>query len=171
MSKPAINAPDLGLKVRCNLLHILIFALHFLTHERVSLILSISKFIESMAPFFLRQLLLHVDLVPDVLNLARAGILLGKQPVHQVRHFDLELVLHVVLDALDYVAELVSVLEVGHLESAQTILIATLFVIDKLHLLLEAHHFGLDPLEDFVEEHRGGIALAIYQLVTLLRLP
>ena len=124
-----------------------------------------------MAPFFLSQLLLHVDLVPDVLNLACAGILLGKQPVHQVRHFDLELVLHVVLDALDYVAELVRILKVDHLESAQTILIAALFAIDKLHLLLEAHHFGFDPLEDFVEEHRGGIALAVYQLVRLLRLP
>ena len=74
----------------------------------------------------------------------------------------------VIGELVHHIAELVAVLQGGHLDSANVLLLFLLVNTHQLVLLLKAHNLALDPLEDFVEEHGGCITLSVDHLVVLL---
>ena len=63
------------------------------------------------------------------------------------------------------VSEFFIIFEIGNFKSTHIFFLFSLFYAHKADILLQAHQFSFDTLEDFVEEHRSGVALAINHLI------
>jgi hypothetical protein len=153
LSEPAVDASDLRIKVRRDLLNVCFLSLQLLPDRLVDLVCSVPELIESMTALLAGHLVLHLYLVAHLFDLASTGVLLGQKTIDKIRHLDLKLILHVVLHATNYTPELVVIFEIRHLETAHVFLVSALFSIDKLQSLLKAHYLGLDTFKDFIQEH------------------
>lgn len=89
-----------------------------------------------MTSLLIRKLVLHFELVANLFDLTSTLVLLGEEAIDKVGHLDLKFVLKVILNARQYAAELVVVLEVGNFESAHVLFVSALLRVDQLHLLL-----------------------------------
>lgn len=130
LSEPAIDSLDLGIKVSLQLLEYLVLASELLAHIVVKLCLTVTHFIQTMPILFLNHLISHLCLIPSLFDLPRTLVLLLEQPVDQIGDFNLELVLHVLLHTIEHTAELVIVLQVGHLQAAQVVLVSLLLGVE-----------------------------------------
>ena len=63
------------------------------------------------------------------------------------------------------VSEFFIIFEIGNFKSTHIFFLFSLFYAHKADILLQTHQFSFDTLENLVEEHRGGVALAINHLI------
>ena len=162
---PAVDAPDLSLQVRVKRLDGLVFALELIADICIHLVVALTHLLNTLSALFALHALFKVHLVAHVIDLSGSLLLLAKQAIDEVRDLDLQSVLHIVLQSGYHVPEVIAILEIGDLQSAEVLLLLSLLHAHHVHVLLEAHEFTLDALEDLIEEHRRGVALSVHHLV------
>lgn len=170
LPEPSIDAPNLRVKVLLHLHDGLLASFKLRAHIGVHLVLAVSQFVGCVTVFLLSHFILHVNLVTHIFNLPLALILLRQESVDEVGHLDFKLVLHIVLDRVDHVSELVTVLKVVHLKAAEVLFVTSLLCGEELRCLLEAHHLAFNSFKHLVEEHRCCISLPVDKLIVLLTL-
>ena len=62
-------------------------------------------------------------------------------------------------------SEFFIIFEIGNFKPAHIFFLFSLFYAHKANILLQTHQFSFDTLENLVEEHRSGVALAINHLI------
>ena len=78
LPNPSVNASDLSLQIRIDRVDGLVLALEFIPDIRVHLVVAIAHFINVLSALFMIHLGLHFHLVTDVVDLARALLLLAE---------------------------------------------------------------------------------------------
>ena len=160
LTDPAVDASDLCLEVRAQRLDRLVLALELLTDVRVHLVITLAHLFHSLSALLLLHAVLHLHLVPNIVNLSSALFLLTQQAVDKIGNFDFKALLSIILQLAQQVTEIVGVFESGDLNTADILLVLPLLHTHERYVLLKSHKLGLNSLKDFVEELRCSITLA-----------
>ena len=165
LPNPAVDAPYLSLQVRVKRLDSLVFSLELIADICIHLVAALAHLLNTLSALFALHALFKVHLVAHVIDLTGSLLLLAKQAIHEIRDLNLQSVLHIVLQRGYHVPEVIVILEIGDLQTANVLLLLTLLHTHHVHILLEAHEFALDALEDLIEEHRRSVTLSVHHLV------
>ena len=101
----------------------------------------------------------------NIINRSSSFLLLGKQAIHQIRQSYFKSMVLIVGHLVHQVSEFFIIFEISDFKSAHIFFLFSLFYAHKADILLQTHQFSFDTLENFVQEHWGGVALAIYHLI------
>lgn len=112
LADPAVDAADLGFKVRAERLNRLIFALELLADVPVHLVITLAHFFNTLSALLLLHAILHLYLIPHIIDLTSTLFLLAQQAIDKVGDLDLKALLRIVLYLVQHVAEVIRVLQV-----------------------------------------------------------
>ena len=143
----------------------MILALEFVTDIGIHLIVALAHFVNILSALFLLHFSLHVNLVTDIIDLAHALLLLAEETIDHVCNFDLQSVTLIVADLLHHLTEFIAVFERIDFEAAEVFFLLPLLHVHQVDVLLQAHQFSFDTFENFIQEHRRGVTLAVDHLV------